>query len=436
MNKSDVYDLVIVGSGFSAFGAALEAVLNGRQVLVVDGSPGAGGLASGFTYQDEWSVDKFYHHWFLEDLDVFKLLGELGLAGNIMEVPVKTGILSEDGIWRLDSIKSLLLFKQLSFLSRLRLGFLIMVCKCPINPAMFHKFTAKKFVLMLAGKEVYEKIWAPLLRSKFEKYADNVSASWIISKIYLRSKNASRHGEMLRYYEGGFQKCSQDIVRELSRLGVIFTFNFFVSNITKNTNVFELLSDEGKMAKGRKIVISGRKSTLNLMSDFMSDEALLDYENRFSMANVCVVLSLKCPLSDYYWLSMCSKNSDWVAVIEHTNMISPKLYGGRHIIYLSRYVDSSNAFFMLSDEELVQKSIEHIKAYFPDWSDEAVDVERTKVFRAKDTQPVVLSDDKFIKFKDVFDDWGVIAMEQIFPEDRGTNYAVREGRRVVRDLFA
>jgi protoporphyrinogen oxidase len=148
------------------------------------------------------------------------------------------------------------------------------------------------------------------------------------------------------------------------------------------------------------------------------------------LANVCLVLELERPLSEYYWLNVTDPDFPFVGLIEHTNFEPPETYGGRHIVYLSKYLPETSALFNLGDRELYEFSLPHLKRLFPDFK--PAWIRAYHVWRARCAQPVV--DCRYPRHipaaRTPLAGFYIATMAQIYPEDRGTNYAVREGRRI------
>ena len=63
---------------------------------------------------------------------------------------------------------------------------------------------------------------------------------------------------------------------------------------------------------------------------------------------VCIVLELDRSLSETYWLNVNDLSFPFVGVIEHTNMEPASAYGGRHIVYLSRYAPADDPLVVLA----------------------------------------------------------------------------------------
>ena len=81
MNKN----IAILGAGFGGLAAAYDLVRRGYHVTVYEGTEKPGGLAGGFKEPHwEWSVEKFYHHWFASDRHMLGLLDELGWRDRVL----------------------------------------------------------------------------------------------------------------------------------------------------------------------------------------------------------------------------------------------------------------------------------------------------------------------------------------------------------------
>src|SRR5205807_2343188 len=52
---------------------------------------------------------------------------------------------------------------------------------------------------------------------------------------------------------------------------------------------------------------------------------------------LCVILELRRPLTGVYWTNVCDAEMPFGGIIEHTNLVPAADYGGRHVVYLSRY---------------------------------------------------------------------------------------------------
>jgi len=154
------------------------------------------------------------------------------------------------------------------------------------------------------------------------------------------------------------------------------------------------------------------------------------------LANVCIVLELDRSLSETYWLNINDPSFPFVGVIEHTNFEPPRTYGGRHIVYLSKYLPESARLFRMPDSEVLEFTLPHLQRMFPKFEHEWILAYH--VWRARYSQPVVerrygeLIPSCETPLRNLY----LVTMAQIYPEDRGTNYAIREGRKVANQVAA
>jgi protoporphyrinogen oxidase len=154
------------------------------------------------------------------------------------------------------------------------------------------------------------------------------------------------------------------------------------------------------------------------------------------LANVCVVLELHRSLSETYWLNVNDPGFPFVGVIEHTNFEPPESYGGRHLVYLSKYLHESAPLYRMHDDEVLAFCLPHLQRMFPAFSAEWV--RAAHVWRARYAQPIVERHFGSLIPSTVTPVEGLYlsTMAQVYPEDRGTNYAIREGRRTGRRVAA
>jgi protoporphyrinogen oxidase len=155
-----------------------------------------------------------------------------------------------------------------------------------------------------------------------------------------------------------------------------------------------------------------------------------------SMGAVVVVLALKQRLTaQHYWINIPkSEGFPFLALVEHTNYIDSRHYGGDHIVYCGDYLPPDHNYFTLSKEELLARflpSLARINPTFtPDW------VKESWLFRVKYAQPVppVNHSGNIPPLKTPVPGLYWASMSQVYPWDRGTNYAVEIGRRAAKDI--
>ena len=173
-----------------------------------------------------------------------------------------------------------------------------------------------------------------------------------------------------------------------------------------------------------------------IIADWLAPHADHDYVDSLRriqyLSNVCLVLQLDRSRSNTYWLNVNDPKFPFVGVIEHTNFQPPDTYAGRHIVYLSKYAPEDVALVRMTDEQVFEFSLPHIQRMFPHFT--RAWVKDNHVWRARYAQPVVIRDyGKLIpEAQTPIAGLYLCSMAQVYPEDGGTNYAIREGRKLAQ----
>lgn len=425
--------MAVIGGGFSGLAAAYELGRHGLMALVLEADDQIGGLAASFSLGGT-RLEKFYHHWFTNDLDIMELIAELGRQDRVLRRPSRTGMYYGGGFHRLSTPWDLLRFSPLPLIDRFRLGLLTLRVRRVRDWHGLEDKTAAQWLRDMVGRRCYQVVWEPLLRGKFGELAEEVSAVWFWNKLKLRGGSRGKGGqERLSYYQGGFGALVDDLARAITTQG---------GEIMTNAPVSRLLMQDGRVAgvaaNGTEfpadfvVATPALPIVADLVEPFVEPKYTAQLQRVRYLANLCVVLELDRSLSDTYWLNVNDPGFPFVAIIEHTNFEPPDSYAGRHIVYLSKYLVSSDPLYSLPDDRVVESSLEHLRRMHPDLKPEWVLA--SHVWRARYAQPLTECFYRRLipSAKTPLDGLYLASMAQIHPEDRGTNYAVREGRAVAR----
>ena len=426
---------VIIGAGFTGLSAALELARRGVAVTVLEADREVGGLAGTFPVNGE-RLEKFYHHWFTNDRHVGALVRELGQEDRIVYRPTRTGMYFANRIFRLSSPVDVLRFTPLPLTDRVRLGVLALRARGVKDWQALESETAEEWLIRLGGERVYRVVWQPLLEGKFGPFASQISAVWFWNKLKLRGGSRGKSGaEMLAYYRGGFAALADRLAVEIAVLGGEIKLGTPARGLVVEGNTVRgVETDDGTIDADAVIATPA----LPIVADLVAPHAPEGWVNRLRaieyLANICVVLELDRSLSDTYWLNVNDPGFPFVGVIEHTNFEPASTYGGRHIVYLSKYLPASAELYRMSDEDVLEYCIPYLQRMFPAFDRQWIMGHH--VWRARYSQPIVgkhysrLIPDTRTPIGGLY----LSTMAQIYPEDRGTNYAIRDGRRIGRHV--
>lgn len=426
----------VVGAGLTGLVAAYRLALAGWHVEVFERWPAPGGLVAMFEVGGE-PLECFYHHLFTTDIDYIHLAEELGLGSTIEWLPSRMGMYCRGQLWDFGTPASLLRFRPLPWLAKLRFALSTLYLRHRNTLTEFERVTAADWIRRWAGQAVWDTVWGPLLEQKFADRAHTVSMAWLWRKVYLRgrSRSASGMGERLGYMRGGFGRLVDELVGRLKRLGVTLHLACPVRRISPT-------------AEGLRLNVRQQEFLLPLVLFTGSPAELLqvggkalpeDYRRLLTPLEgtgaLCMVLELTRSLTPYYWLNIADATFPFGGVIEHTNYIPSERYGGRVIVYLSKYLFPSAPAWSMRENELWALYRPFLLRLNPKFEDSWILARH--VFRAAYAQPVVppLYSRLLPPFTTPVPGLYHCCMAQIYPEDRGQNYAVRAGSQAARQLL-
>ncbi len=417
--------IAIIGAGFTGLAAAHQLGKD-HNITVFEKNLNPGGLAQGFKQSNwDWSLEDHYHHIFTSDKNIYDLA--LKVRHPIDFYQPKTSTWIDNHIYQLDSVASLMRFTPLSMISRIRTG--IGMASLKLNPFWkpYEYFTAKKMIQSMMGNESWEKLWSPLFFGKFHSYAEQISAAWFWSRIYKRSQS-------LGYPRKGFLSLAKTIESNIISNKAKFIYGTTVERIKSVKGGIEIRAD-GKSQIFDRVVCTLPTAYFCKITPEIEADFVRKYTKIEGLGAINLILSLKNNFfSDgTYWLNINDKKIPFLAVVEHTNFISEKFYHNEHLIYVGLYAPSSDQRFSYSEKELLSLYLPHLQKINPNFSEKQINNIWLK--KAAFAQPIIpIHYSKSIppirtSMKNVF----LANMQQVYPWDRGTNYAVKLGMEVAKE---
>lgn len=414
--------------------AGYELAKKGHQVVVFESDPEPGGLIGTISSGGQ-DLERFYHHIFTGDTDLIALIEELGVLERLEWLEPRNGFFTNGTLYPFTTPFDLLRFKELSFWERIALGLLVFKAKSVSDWRFLEKVLAKDWVIKNAGRNVYDKVWGPLLEAKFDDDAEAISAVWLWNKFKLRGstrdKNLNR--ELLGYLSGSFGIFIRSLVDKIGQLGGSVRCSTTVERIGCNPDdSLRIMTTAGDMDFERVIVTCAPEKLIGMMPELPATYVAELHKIQYK-ANICLLLELSEPISPYYWISVADSALPFVAMIEHTNLVRYEPYQS-YIVYLSRYLDAQNRLCHASDAAIIAEFCGGVKQIFPHWSEKTI--KNATVSRARYAQPVIGTEYSSLKpaIQTPITNLYLACMAQIYPEDRGQSYAVRMGRELARQL--
>ena len=424
----------IIGAGAAGLAAAWEFSRAGHRVTIYEAADRVGGLAAGFKDDNwDWTLEKFYHHWFATDDDILTLAEEMGVRDQIIFPRPKTSYWVNGKIVR-SEISPSALFLPLSLPATLRMALAGMAIKFAPSWQPFERVTAAVWMRRWMGAEAYEKFFKPLLIGKFADLYDQVPMSFMWARIVKRTLK-------LGTYTGGFQAFLDELAEQLRGQGAAINLATPVEGIDLREGA-PALCIGGNWRSFDRVLSTTSPRLLLRMTERLRDTAYGEKAAALkSIGGICLVLALKQPLmpDDTYWLNLPATTADktksafpFLALVEHSNYISREHYGGDHIVYCGDYVPPEHEYFQLSEDALMERFLPALAKVNPAFQREWI--RKRWVWRAPYAQPVpeLNHSRKIPALKTPLPGIYWASMSQVYPWDRGTNYAVEIGRRAAR----
>ena len=384
--------VAIIGTGIGGLTAGYELSKKGYDVTVFEKEKEIGGLLSDFEIEGE-NLEKVYHHIFKTDKEVIDLIEELGLQSKLKWHKSSIGLYYDGKMYPFLGAIDLLKFGELGLVDKFRLGLVYLWLKFDGNWKKYEDITAAAWMEKWAGEKAYKVIWKPLLKGKFHEYYQKVSMAWLWARIHTRGGSTNEKGEeVLGYLDDGF------------------------------TQIINKLKEKVKIINKEIINVEDLEKKFDLVIDTRPIKNI-DY-----IGAVDLVFSSNQSLSEYYWHNINDLKSPFLVMVQHNNLLKNGGYNGKNIYYLGTYVPQDHKYFKISDEKIEKEWFDYLKKIKPEFDKKQV-LEK-KIFKFKNAQHIVSRKYKVPSYK-VEEKTYRLNFAQIYPEDRGINFAVKEAKKLV-----
>lgn len=393
--------IAIIGGGLGGLSLGYYLSKEGNKVIIFEKENFLGGLVGGFKMEGE-NLEKLYHHFFKTDKDLINLLEEVGLEEKIIWNKSSTGIYWKSKMYPFNGAMDLLKFKPLGLVDKFRMGMAALYLGFDNNWQKYEDKTAVEWVKRWMGKKGYEVVWKPLLQGKFHKYYKDISMAWLWARIHTRGNSKNEKGEeVLGYINGGFEILVERLAELIKKKDGKIKLNNEIKNIKKLESDFDLIIDT-------------------------RPDKNIEY-----LATVNIVFSSDQSLSEYYWHNINDAKSPFLAFIQHTNLVGEGKYDGKNIYYLGAYVPQDHEYLEMDEKKLINQWFDYLKKIFPKF--DKTKAKNVSVFRFKSGQHIVSRKYKVKSYK-VNEKIYRMNFAQIYPEDRGVNFGIREAKKLISSL--
>lgn len=356
-SRSSPRKFAVIGAGPMGLMAGVLLLDAGHEVDIYEKDDRIGGMSAAFDF-DGLNIERYYHFICKTDFPLFGLLERYGLTERLKWVDTRMGYFYNGHLYAWGNPAALLRFPHLGIVDKMRYAIHVLHAKNIDDWSVLEKHNATTWIRKWVGARAYQVLWESAFRLKFFEYADNLSASWIgtrIKRIAL-SRRSLMH-ESLGYLQGGSMVLLDAMAEDIRDRG---------GRIHLGSGLDEVVAETGRVT-GVRIGQDVRAV------DAVISTAPIQYVPRFvptlplefraqieAVANIpvaCVVLKLRKPISENFWLNINDPDIEVPGVIEYSNL-NPG--DGTAILYAPFYMPKTHSKWSLPDRALIDEVIGYL----------------------------------------------------------------------------
>ena len=446
-NSKSKERIAIVGGGMMGITAAFELAKTGLfEITIFEKADELGGMSDYYKW-DEIVWDRFYHVVLGDDEELLKFISDIGLEDQLFWQKTRTGFYGNGKLVSLSSSLDFIKFPFMSMWEKFRFALGILYSTKIKDPSKLDRIYVRKWLTKVFGRQVYENIWDPLLRSKLGDEREKTSAAFIWASINRQygARSAGSKIEKMGYVHGGYKAIIEAAKKKLKEYGVKIHTDSLVTKIKP----VQLDNDNSKKRLLRLYVNTNNSiHTFDKILFTIPCPAVLEniginnehsYWKQLAQVEylrvVCVFLVLRHRLSLYYVINLLDKELPFTGIIEATNVVSPKELNNKHLVYLPKYMPAGHLVNELKDSEIIELFINKLKKVFPDLKDN--DILHKKLFRETYTQPLQKLNflDRKTGFATPIENVYLVNSSMIYNSTLNNNAIVSLAKKATRKIF-
>ncbi len=430
MHKKEL--IAVLGAGPMGLAVAYQLAKDGHHPVVFEADDRVGGMTAGFDFSG-LSIERYYHFHCISDHAFLKILDELKIADKMHWVETKMGYWYQGQLQPWGNPIALLKFKGLSLIAKFRYGLHAFLCTKRNDWKPLDNVEATGWIKRWVGKEAYEVLWRRLFEYKFYDYTSNLSAAWIWSRI--RRIGRSRYSlfrEKLGYLEGGSETLLQSMRLAIEANGGEIRLSSPVSKVVLDNAKVRGVEVSGKYEPFTKVISTIPLPYVHRVMPDLPGDVLDKFKAIKNIAVVCVIVKLKKPLTENFWLNTNDLEMDIPGLVEYTNLRPLN----QHIVYVPFYMPGEHPKFSEPDQNFIDKVRRYLKKINPELNDD--DFIDLRASRYRYAQPICQPGylDNLPPVSLPVDGLWVADTSYYYPEDRGISESIDFGRRIAKEAIS
>ena len=440
MTVVEHYDVAIVGGGLIGLSCAYELTAKGFKVAVIESSSDAGGLARTIELSNGIKCEAFYHHFFMQDIELSAYIDAL-LQDSLIYKQTTMSIFQGGMYHSWNGLVDLLFSRIIGLRDKLRFVVSTILLSSGSLPA---NFLANKSLTVgmkiLYGRRVYEKIWGPMIHGKFGSEAANTALEWMAGRLSQRLSSRSRGVEYLGFLPGSLSRLTQAMSDYINTSNCRLYCNSLAVSVRKVDAIVnrcydisiknKLNSDGPESLRADQIIFTISSSKVdNVLASLDGYEGNW-HKDKYYRA-VCVLLELRESISDFYWNNIADLACFFTGYIEQTQLTGVEEYGGLVIGYLTKYLAPSDPSYDLNISDLKKLALSDLQIIAPQFKMD--NLIQLNVSIAEDAQVVTPigykpNEESISAIPGV----KLVNISMTYPDERGINNAIKLGKHAAK----
>ena len=425
------YDLIVVGAGAMGLAAAYEAGKLGKRVKVLEAGPVPGGMAA---HQDlgGLSIERYYHFICKTDYDTFGLMQELGIRDRLKWAATKMGYYTDGKLHPWGNPVALLKYPGLSLIDKFRYGLMALYSTKRKSWDKVEPLTAPEWLRGWLGDKAYDKLWGRLFALKFYGYTEDISATWIGTRIRrIGLSRRSMFEEQLGYIEGGTETLVEATVAAIEAQGNSVECASPVSRIERAGDRLEVHAN-GEVLSAERVISTAPTPLISDMVPSLPEADKAKYDAIPNIGVACLLFKLKRPASENFWVNIVDVAQPVPGIIEFSNL---RPVEDASVVYVPYYMPTTEERWTWSDEKLLDEAFRSIRAVNPQLKES--DILASSVNRLRYSQPICTPNflDQLPPVQTAIEGLQIADTSFYYPEDRGISESIKLGRNMARHAF-
>jgi protoporphyrinogen oxidase len=293
----------------------------------------------------------------MSDLNTRKIIEEIGLEKEFNWVETKTGFYSGGKLYSMSNMIEFFKFPPINLIDKFRLGLTVFAASRIKDWKKLENSYVSDWLITWSGKNVFDKIWLPLLKAKLGENYRKTSAAFIwstIQRMYAARKSGLKK-EMFGYVSGGYDVINKRFAAHLQQIGVEFKLNANVSHVqTKDNGRVGITTAGQKEEFTFDYVISTLSPSQSVrLAGRLPESEKEKHRNVKYLGVICPSVLLNKSISPYYVTNITDTGTPFTGIIEMTALIDKtKELKGNNLVYLPKYVEPDDSLFDMDDSEI------------------------------------------------------------------------------------